>query len=79
MLNMTIDEIKDDVRFFKMPILFFKLYVDCLSIEEIFLYCLLRDRLELSKKNKAQFSDKHGNLYVIFTIKEVCNIFNCGH
>lgn len=37
---------------------------------------MFRDRFELSKKNN--WVDEHGNVYLIFTTKDLCELLNCG-
>src|SRR5699024_12545537 len=39
-------------------------------------YCIFRDRFELSKINN--WIDQNGNVYLIFTTKDLCNLLNCG-
>lgn len=50
-----------------------------LSADAALLYGLLLDRMCLSGKNKEQFSDKQGFVFVYFTVKEACESLNCGH
>lgn len=40
---------------------------------------LILDRLELSQMNSERFSDENGNVFVIYTIDEICEKFGCSN
>lgn len=48
------------------------------SIEARTLLALIIDRSELSSINAEAYTDKNGNIYVIYTVEEVCRKFGCG-
>ena len=50
-----------------------------ISIEARTLLALILDRLELSQSNSERFSDENGNVYVIYTVEEICKKFGCGN
>lgn len=45
-----------------------------LSLDAIFLYCLLLDRVRLSRINKEQYTDENGNVFIFFKIKTICSL-----
>ena len=49
-----------------------------LSCNEFFLYMLLLNRLNLSKKNIKHFSDKKG-IFVFYTNTQICQDLRCSH
>lgn len=49
-----------------------------LSAEGALLYGLLLDRMCLSSQNKDRFTDKQGNVFIYFTIKNVCEELMCS-
>ncbi|MEY8369071.1 replication initiator protein A [Anaerovoracaceae bacterium 42-11] len=48
-----------------------------LTLEEIFLYCLLHDRLRLSMNNRESFSDENG-VYIFFGIESIMSKMRVG-
>ena len=74
--RITIQEF-DQERFYKLyKFLFEDDYFRKLSDSAKIAYCMFRDRFELSKINN--WIDENGNIYLIFTTKELCEILNCG-
>lgn len=74
--RITIQEF-DQERFYKLyKFLFEDDYFRKLSDSAKIAYCMFRDRFELSKINN--WIDENGNVYLIFTTKELCEILNCG-
>ncbi|OIJ29078.1 replication initiator protein A [Staphylococcus sp. LCT-H4] len=64
-------------RFYKLyKFLFEDDYFKKLSDSSKIAYCMFRDRFELSKKNN--WVDEHGNVYLIFTTNDLCELLNCG-
>lgn len=64
-------------RFYKLyKFLFEDDYFKKLSDSSKIAYCMFRDRFELSKMNN--WIDESGNVYLIFTTKDLCNLLNCG-
>ena len=60
----------DNTRFYQMPkSLFSYLHYKDLSIQAKVIYCLLRDRMELSRKN--HWIDENGDIYLIFQQKDI--------
>ena len=60
----------DNTRFYQMPkSLFSYSYYKDLSIQAKVIYCLLRDRMELSRKN--HWIDENGDIYLIFQQKDI--------
>ena len=49
-----------------------------ISVESRTLLALLLDRLGVSKLNSDRFTDKNGEIFVIFTIDEACRKLGCG-
>ena len=49
-----------------------------ISIEARTLFALIIDRFALSKINADKFSDENGEIYVIYTIEEICEKLGCG-
>lgn len=49
-----------------------------LGSDGILLYSLILDRAQLSKHNEL-FIDEHGEVFVYFTIDEICRTFGCSH
>ena len=47
-----------------------------LSTEAKYLYSFMLDRVSLSSKNK--WIDPDGSVYIIYTVKQVCEILKCG-
>lgn len=50
-----------------------------LSADAVLLYGLLLDRMGLSGRNSAAFSDRHGHIFIYYTLNEVCAVLGCGH
>mgnify|MGYP003295856220 CR=1 FL=1 len=50
-----------------------------LSVEAKVLLALILDRYGVSEINAERFTDKKGNLYVIYTIEEICEKLGCSH
>ena len=74
--RITIQEF-DQERFYKLyKFLFEDNYFRKLRDSAKIAYCMFRDRFELSKINN--WIDENGNVYLIFTTKELCGILNCG-
>ena len=49
-----------------------------ISIEARTLLALIFDRMELSQINAERFTDKHGRIYVIYTLEEVSRKLGCS-
>ena len=49
-----------------------------LGSDGILLYSLILDRAQLSKHNEL-FIDEHSEVFVYFTIDEICRTFGCSH
>ena len=74
--RITIQEFEQE-RFYKLYIFLFEDdYFKKLSDSSKIAYCMFRDRFELSKMNN--WIDESGNVYLIFTTKDLCNLLNCG-
>lgn len=74
--RITIQEFEQE-RFYKLyKFLFEDDYFRKLSDSAKIAYCMFRDRFELSKINN--WIDENGNVYLIFTTKDLCKILNCG-
>ena len=74
--RITIQEFEQE-RFYKLyKFLFEDDYFRKLSDSAKIAYCIFRDRFELSKINNL--IDQNGNVYLIFTTKDLCNLLNCG-
>ncbi|CUT97019.1 Replication initiator protein A, N-terminal domain protein [Staphylococcus capitis] len=64
-------------RFYKLyKFLFEDEYFKKMSDSSKIAYCMFRDRFELSKMNN--WIDENGNVYLIFTTKDLCELLNCG-
>lgn len=50
-----------------------------ISIEARTLFAMILDRFCLSTVNADRFTDKHGKIYVIYTVEEVCEKLGCGN
>ncbi len=50
-----------------------------LSAESKLLFSLILDRMGVSQMNADRFTDKNGNLFVYFTIQEICSKIGCSH
>ncbi|WP_204195484.1 MULTISPECIES: replication initiator protein A [unclassified Staphylococcus] len=74
--RITIQEFEQE-RFYKLyKFLFEDDYFRKLSDSSKIAYCMFRDRFELSKMNN--WIDETGNVYLIFTTKDLCDLLNCG-
>ena len=74
--RITIQEFEQE-RFYKLyKFLFEDDYFRKLSDSAKIAYCMFRDRFELSKINN--WIDQDGNVYLIFTTKDLCDLLNCG-
>ena len=74
--RIAIQEFEEE-RFYKLyKFLFEDDYFKKLSDSSKIAYCMFRDRFELSKMNN--WIDESGNVYLIFTTKDLCNLLNCG-
>lgn len=51
---------------------------DGLSCQAVLLYGLLWDRTDLSNKNSERFSDSEGEVFIYYTIDNVCKSLHCG-
>ena len=50
-----------------------------ISIEARTLFAMILDRFCLSTINADRFTDRHGEIFVIYTVEEVCEKFACGN
>lgn len=74
--RISIQEFEQE-RFYKLyKFLFEDNYFRKLSDSSKIAYCMFRDRFELSKVNN--WIDENGNVYLIFTTKDLCELLNCG-
>lgn len=64
-------------KFVRVPKVLFESRYKNLSTDAKILYSLLFERMELSRKNG--WYDDGGNVYIYFTLEEVCVILGCGH
>lgn len=66
--------------FFKFPRALIELpEFSSLSSDAKILFALILDRLDLSEKNAERFTDSNGKIYVIYTIREICQKIGCSH
>ncbi len=49
-----------------------------ISIDSRILLAMIFDRSELSAINSDRFTDKNGEIYVIYTVEEICKNLKCG-
>lgn len=70
------DKIEQNIYYRIPKILFESSVFDVLSIDAKYLYSFMLDRVSLSNKNK--WIDSDGRVYIIYTVKQVCEILNCG-
>lgn len=49
-----------------------------ISIEACLLFALILDRFSLSSINSDKFTDEHGDLFIIYTLEEVCEKLRCS-
>ena len=73
----TVEDV-DNKRFYQMPKILFEdeRFMD-LSDSAKILYSILRDRIDLSKKNN--WIDEQGRIYIIFTIKKIMEKMRWGN
>ena len=64
-------------KFVRVPKVLFEARYKNLSTDAKFLYSLLFERVELSRKNG--WHDDDGSVYIYFTLEEVCEVLGCGH
>jgi len=64
-------------KFIRVPKVLFEARYKNLSTDAKFLYNLLFERMELSRKNG--WHDEDGSVYIYFTLEEVCEVLGCGH
>jgi|GEM_PF-3515594 len=80
MLNkrITLEQVQTSETFFKVPKNFEKedSPYNKMSVFAKYLYALMKDRFELSLKNK--WVDKNNHVYIYFTLQEIQDIFECG-
>ena len=70
---------KIDYIYMRYPRALFKnSYLKSVSIETRTLFAMLYDRLELSEINSERFTDENGEIYVIYTIEELCEELTCS-
>ena len=63
--------------YYRIPkILFESKVFEDLSTDAKYLYSFMLDRVSLSSKNK--WIDPDGRVYIIYTVKQVCEILKCG-
>lgn len=49
-----------------------------MSVEAKLLFALILDRTGVSEMNSGRFTDKQGNLFVIYTLDEICGKLGCA-
>ena len=49
-----------------------------MSVEAKLLFALILDRTGVSEMNSGRFTDKQGNLFVIYTLDEICGKLGCS-
>ena len=79
--NISFEFIKSDKTepniYYRIPkILFESSVFEDLSTDAKYLYSFMLDRVSLSSKNK--WIDPDGRVYIIYTVKQVCEILKCG-
>ncbi len=50
-----------------------------ISIEARTLLAMIFDRYEVSKINSDRFTDKEGNVYVVYTLEQACKKLRCSN
>lgn len=75
-----IDKNKTEFSFLKFPRALFDspLFSD-LSLDAKVLFALILDRMGVSEINADRFTDSEGNIFVIYTINEICEKLGCSH
>ncbi|GAB7390482.1 replication initiator protein A [Lactococcus garvieae] len=78
MTRISLDQVETSERFYRIPKVFTEetSYYSSMSLEAKFAYGLLKDRFELSIKNK--WIDKNGFVYLNFTVESLANVLSCG-
>lgn len=78
MTRISLDQVETSERFYRIPKVFTEetSYYSLMSLEAKFAYGLLKDRFELSIKNK--WIDKNGFVYLNFTVESLANVLSCG-
>lgn len=73
MTRISLDQVETSERFYRIPKVFTEetSYYSLMSLEAKFAYGLLKDRFELSIKNK--WIDKNGFVYLNFTVESLAN------
>ena len=74
-----IDKNKTEFSFLKFPRALFDspLFSD-LSLDAKVLFALILDRMGVSEINADRFTDSEGNIFVIYTINEICEKLGCA-
>lgn len=77
MSRISLNQVESSERFYRIPKVFTdeNSYYCTMRLESKFAYGLLKDRFELSIKNK--WVDKEKNIYLIFTVKELEKVLGC--
>lgn len=71
---------KGKFDFLQVPLqLLFEPAFKALDFGSIILYSLILRRINLSAENYKDFSDDNGNLYIIYTIDQICEHLNCSN
>ncbi|MGG6832990.1 UNVERIFIED_CONTAM: replication initiator protein A [Streptococcus canis] len=77
MKRISIEQVQTSERFYKIPKAFSEMEkYKKMSVDAKYMYSLLRDRYELSVRNK--WVDSAGHVYIIFTIEELQELMNYG-
>lgn len=76
--RISLNQVESSERFYRIPKLFTdeNSYYFSMKLESKFAYALLKDRFELSIKNK--WVDEENNVFLIFTVKELEKVLGCG-
>ncbi|MDT2858868.1 replication initiator protein A [Lactococcus lactis] len=76
--RINLNQVESSERFYRIPKLFTdeNSYYFSMKLESKFAYALLKDRFELSVKNK--WVDEENNVFLIFTVKELEKVLGCG-
>lgn len=78
MKRISIEQVQTSERFYKIPKAFSEMEkYKKMSVDAKYMYSLLRDRYELSVRNK--WVDSAGHVYIIFTIEELQELMNYGN
>lgn len=78
MSRISMDQVESSERFYRIPKLFTDetSYYSTMSLDAKFAYGILKDRFELSVKNK--WIDKNGFVYLHFTVESLAKTLSCG-